>query len=58
MLDTAGRSFNLQSFLLRCGTRRYESVIELDSNSFVKVCYSTLLTIIPTEVHNTEESKE
>ena len=41
---------NLRSFLLQCGTRPNEWGTQWDSNSLVKVCQSSLLTITPPEV--------
>ena len=38
---------NLQSFLLKCGTRPYEWGPQWNSTSFMKVCESSLLTITP-----------
>ena len=43
-------SRNLFSFLLRSGTRTYEWDTQRDSNSLVKLCYSSWLTLTPPEV--------
>ena len=45
-------SCNLQSFLLRCGRRTYDWGTQWESNSLVKMCLFSLLTITPPESPN------